>query len=308
MISEMIRPGKRRAQGKLTNRFIDDIKPLIESGGGHMQSADHLEIIIIALIAGFFLSLPGLKPLLHWIRRAKADPARILAEKPALPWWARGVVGHVLVFLTLNFWIGISVAALLLLAEIGFGFEVPDGWSRPIRYGVFGGTVGLMITLYQNAIAVTFPPTFNRAEKKALKSLDQYGRDLETAVTEYQRSLGQVYERPTPLAVDGINFRDPKLPQAPLIKISWDQVLSVPYVITNQYIVLYLAPTAPQVLRQLAHGSKPNCYRLYFSDKGPRTSGLKMRALAKYLWAEHYKAVSGGKFIDPVSRKAADVF
>ena len=274
-----------------------------------MQSSDHLEIIIIVLIVSFFLSLPGLKPLWHWISRAKADPARILADKPTLPWWARGVVGHVLVFLTLSFWIGALVAALLLLAEIGFGFEIPDSWTRPIRYGIFGATVGLTITLYQNAIAVTFPPTFNRAEKKALRNLDQYSQDLETAVTEYQRDIGRVYEGTAPLTVDGINFRDPKFSQAPLIKISWDQVLSVPYVLTNQYIVLYLAPPAPQVLRQLALGSKrPNQYRLYFSDKGARASGLKMRALAKYLWAEHYKASSGGKFLDPVSRKAADVF
>lgn len=273
-----------------------------------MYSSDFVTILLIFLLISFVASIPGLWPLIFWIRRSSGDPAQILTERPTLPWWGKGFIGQFLVFLTLSFWVGVFVGLLLFAGEALFSLEVPDNWIRPIRYGVLGGSVALAVQLYQKAAAVSFPPYFNRMEKKALKKLNPINNDLNSAITEYQLKIGEPFNGPMPLTAAGVNFYDPQSPQAPLAGISWDQVICVPHLFTNQYIVLYLNAPVPQALHNLAHGRKGNYYRLYFSGKKAFAGGIKIQALAKHLWAESHKVLAGRGGSNPSNKRVVNCF
>lgn len=263
------------------------------------------EILLIVLVISFIASLPGLAPLILWLRRTRGDLALNMAARPALPWWARGFVGQFAAFLTANFWLGLAIGLLAGLGENLFNFELSERWYRSIRFGVMGGSFGLITVLYQRAAAIAFPPLFNLVEKNALKALRG---DPETAVEEYQRKLGKIFDGPRPLTVEGLNFRDPADPHSPPVFVDWTQVACLPQTFTNQYIVVYLDDPLPPALSRVAQpGRGPHYYRLYFSDAKPRSAGIKMQALAKHLWVERLRSV-GVSSNEPLARRAVNCF
>gem|GEM_PF-5321676 len=264
-------------------------------------------IFLIVTVIGFAISLPGLAPLILWLRRARGDLAQNMAARPTLPWWARGLIGQFAAFLTLNFWLGLLIGLLLGLGESLFDFVLSESWYRSIRYGVMGGSIGLVMVLYQRAAAVAFPPFLNRMEKKALKELR--GEPVtQVRVDQYQQKLGKIFDDPRPLTIEGLNFRDPAAPHSPPTFVDWTQVASLTYLFTNQYIVVYLDDPVPPALSQVAHpGRGPHYYRLYFSAGKPLAAGIKMQALAKHLWTERLRSVGIGS-ADPLSRRAANCF
>ena len=151
-----------------------------------MKSYTLEEIRLVILIGQLIASIPGLWPLFHWIRRWSGDPAMILTEMPALPWWAKGFFGQFLVVLTLSFWIGVAARLLLAIGESVPGSELADQWSGPISSGATIAAITLTVQLYQRAAAIALPPHFNWAEKKALRNLEPLDYDLEEAAAYYQ--------------------------------------------------------------------------------------------------------------------------
>lgn len=273
-----------------------------------MHSSNVVEIMFYFMVFYFIASLPGIRPLITWISRIKGDPVRILAQQPTLPWWARGFIGQFQVFLTLNFWIGALAMVLIITGESILGFEVSRQFMRSLSYGLFVGSLALTIQIYQRAASLAFPPYFTRPEKKALKQLKLAGGEPYLAIIDYQRKIDKVLDGPPPLAVDGVNFYDPEAPLAPLAKVGWDQVVCVPQLLTNKYIVVYLEGPLPPALEQFVHSPKqPHYYRVYFSAVGSLRAGVKILALAKHLWVESHKSDSGG-LLTPLDRQAVSSF
>ena len=272
-----------------------------------MYSSSTVESLFIVLLVAFLVAIPGHWPLILWIHRSNGDPVVILTQRPALPWWGRGFTGQLAAFLTLQFWLGVAIGLAVSAGESLFGFELSDKAWRLIRCVVVGASAALAMQLYQRAGAIALPPHFNRAEKKALNKLTAFGNDREAAAAYYQQELKRVFEEPTPLTAQGVNFRDPQSSMV-LAEVGWDQVVCVPKIFTKEYFVICLSGSAPQILRKLAHGSRPGCYRLYYSGGSSLVTGMKMQALARRLWADNRRAPDGGYFTDALGRKAADIF
>lgn len=248
-----------------------------------MDQMDQDSIQVIGLLVAFILSLPGILPLISWLRRIYGDPAKTLLERPNLPWWGRGFLGQLLVFLTMNFWIGITVSILVSIGEVVFSYELSAKGARSLDYGVMGGCVALAISLYQRAAAITFPPYFNHMERKTLKKLDLSPQNRDAVIADFQRKLGKVFEEPLPVTAEGLNFHDPQ--GRFLGSVSWPQVVCLPMAFTNRYLTVVLDPQAAAALQPVAHKRRDH-YRLYFSASNILAGGMKLQAVARHLWAE----------------------
>lgn len=246
------------------------------------------------LIASTLLTIvihgPGFPVLWLWLRRICGDPGRALEARPALPWWARGLVGQVLAFLSLVFLTSNGVS----LADRAWDRLGPLTGLPPVPYqlwallAILACLADLLLAVYlcQKAAAIAYPPHFDSDEKRALKKLNLKGPDPAAAVAGFQDKIKGSFQDPRPITIEGLNFRDPKSGLV-LASAPWAQVVCTPKISTNNYIVIHLDGQVDQTaLSRLAHGWRANRYRLYFSRRRKLWSGLKMRALARRLWAE----------------------